>query len=134
MDKIIKIFKALSDETKLRILSLFIRNGREICVCELMDALQINQYTISKALAILKNAGLLITEKKGLWAYYQLNKNYPENKRLFNFLKIFFDDRVFSEDEKRLNDRFLLRENDKCVVGIVPKGDLIKMIKEKTKE
>lgn len=133
MNKKLKIFKALSDETKIRIINLFIRSGQEICVCEIMDALQISQYTISKALAVLKEAGFLTTEKNGLWVYYKLNRDYSENIKLFNFLKIFLDDGVFQEDEKRLNDRLLLRENDKCVVGIVPQEDLHRMIKEKTK-
>ena len=98
-----------------------------------MDALQINQYTISKSLAILKTVGLVTVEKNGLWAYYKLNRYHTENIELFNFLKIFLDDDVFQEDEKRLNDRLLLRENDKCVVGIIPQEDLHRMIKEKTK-
>lgn len=131
MEKTVEKFKALSDETRLRILNLFIKSGQNLCVCELMDALQFPQYAISKALNILKNADLFTTEKEGTWVYYQLNKNDQQNINLFNFLKNFLSTELFSDDEKRLNDRLILRENDKCVVGIIPEEDLLKLIKEK---
>ncbi|MGQ9643748.1 MAG: ArsR/SmtB family transcription factor [Ignavibacterium sp.] len=132
MDKIIEKFKALSDETRLRIINLFIKSERNLCVCELMDALQLPQYTISKSLNILKSAGLFTTEKEGTWVYYKLNKDEQQNKSLFNFLKNYLRAYSFSEDEKRLNDRLILRENGKCVVGIIPEEELLKLIKEKS--
>jgi len=64
MNKTVEKFKALSDETRLRIINLFIKSGRNLCVCELMDALQLPQYAISKALNILKSADFFTTEKK----------------------------------------------------------------------
>ncbi|MGQ9799961.1 MAG: ArsR/SmtB family transcription factor [Ignavibacterium sp.] len=132
MDKIIEKFKALSDETRLRIINLFIKSERNLCVCELMDALQLPQYTISKSLNILKSAGLFTTKKEGTWVYYKLNKDEQQNKSLFNFLKNYLRAYSFSEDEKRLNDRLILRENGKCVVGIIPEEELLKLIKEKS--
>ena len=132
MKNTVEIFKSLSDETRLRIVNLFIKSGRNLCVCELMDSLQIPQYSISKALIILKNVGLLISEKKGTWVYYELNRSIRQNKNLFAFLRNYLSDEIFSEDERRLNNRLLLRESDKCVVGIIPEIDLLKMIKRKT--
>jgi ArsR family transcriptional regulator len=132
MEQITKIFKALSDETRLRIINLFIKSNQQICVCELMDALKLPQYTISKALGVLKTSGLLIYEKEGLWAYYKLNKT-KENLLLFNFLKQYLLDDVMKEDEKRLEQRLLLRENNRCVIGIVSENKLKKIIKEKSK-
>lgn len=134
MEKILEKFKALSDETRLRIINLFLKSGRDLCVCELMDAMQLPQYTISKALNNLKSAGLFTTEKEGTWVYYKLLKNDQQNKSLFSFLKNYLNTEKFLEDEKRLLDRLLLRENDKCVVGIIPEEDLLKLIKEKTEE
>jgi ArsR family transcriptional regulator len=131
MDNIIDKFKALSDETRVRIINLFIKSGKNLCVCELMDALLLPQYTISKALTILKNADFFTTEKDSTWIYYQLNNSILQNKNLFNFLKSNLDAEIFSQDEKRLNSRLLLRANNRCVVGIVPERDLRKMIKEK---
>jgi ArsR family transcriptional regulator len=132
MEKIVEKFKALSDETRLRIINLFIKSRRNLCVCELMDALQLPQYAISKALNILKNSELFTTEKEGTWVYYHLTKDNPVNKSLFNFLKNYLGSEIFLQDETRLEARLLLRENDKCVVGIIPESDLLKMIKQKT--
>ncbi len=132
MNKTVEKFKALSDETRLRIINLFIKSGRNLCVCELMDALQLPQYAISKALNILKSADFFTTEKEGTWVYYQLNKEIPENKSLFTLLRNQLDDKTYAEDEERLNKRLLLREKDRCVVGIIPEEDLFKLIKEKT--
>lgn len=130
MRRIINCFKALSDETRLRILNLFVKSSKNLCVCELMDALLLPQYTISKALNVLKNAELLIAEKEGTWVYYKLNKDNSENKSLFAFLKNYLSNEIFVEDELRLNDRLLLREGNKCVVGIIPEKKLSKLIKK----
>lgn len=132
MEKTIEKFKALSDETRLRIMNLFIKSERNLCVCELMNALQIPQYAVSKSLNILRSAGLFTTEKEGTWVYYKLNKNDQQNKSLFNFLKNYLSVDLFLKDEKRLNDRLILRENNKCVIGIIPKEELLKLIKEKS--
>lgn len=131
MEKTVEKFKALSDEIRLRVFNLFIKSGRNLCVCELMDSLQLPQYAISKALTVLRNAGFFTTEKEGTWVYYKLNKDNPENKSLFTFLKSFLENKIFSEDEARLNKRLLLRQKDRCVVGIIPESDLLKMIKQK---
>ena len=131
METKIDVLRALGDETRLRIINLFIKSGHVLCVCELMDALKIPQYAVSKALTIIKNAGLLTAEKKGTWVYYELNKDIVQNKNLFNFLKNYLSDKIYLDDELRLNDRLLLREGNKCVVGIIPKSDLKKMIKQK---
>jgi len=131
MEKTVEKFKALSDEIRLRIINLFIKSDINLCVCELMDAIQIPQYSISKALNILKNADFFKTEKEGTWVYYQLNKDTPDNNSLFSFLKKYLNNSNFLDDETRLNDRLTLRKNNRCVVGIIPEGDLLKMIKQK---
>lgn len=132
IEQITKTFKAISDETRIRIINLFIKSNEKICVCELMDALKLPQYKISKALGVLKNSRLLTYEKEGLWAYYKLNKT-KENLLLFNFLKNYLSDDVMKEDEKRLEQRLLLRENNRCVIGVIPENKLKKIIKEKQK-
>jgi len=132
MEKTIEKFKALSDETRLRVFNLFIKSGKNLCVCELMDALQLPQYSISKALTVLRSADFFTTEKEGTWVYYTLTKDDPLNKNLFNFLKNYLSNEIFLEDESRLNNRLKLREKDRCVIGIIPEEDLFKLIKEKT--
>jgi len=127
----INVLRALADETRLRVINLFIKSGQNLCVCELMDALKVPQYAVSKALSIIRNANLLVAEKEGTWVYYELNKSTVENKNLFAFLKNYLSNGIFLEDELRLNERLLLREENKCVVGIIPEKDLLKMIKQK---
>jgi len=68
----VDIFKALSDETRLRILHLFIKSGEELCVCELTDSLEVTQYNVSRHLKVLATAGLLNREKEGRWVYFRL--------------------------------------------------------------
>jgi DNA-binding transcriptional ArsR family regulator len=63
-----RIFKALADETRLRILGLLA--AREMCVCEVMVALELTQPTASHHLGILENAGLVKNRKEGKWVFY----------------------------------------------------------------
>lgn len=65
-----RIFKALSDETRLRILCLLLEG--ELCVCDIMDVLQLPQSTVSRHLAYLKNVGLVDDRRCGVWMYYSL--------------------------------------------------------------
>jgi len=70
-------FKCLSDETRLNATLLIFREG-ELCVCELMAALDDSQPKISRHLAQLRNCGVLDDERRGLWVYYSLAKNLPQ--------------------------------------------------------
>ena len=65
-----KFFKALADVTRLRILGLLA--FREMCVCEIMVALNLTQPTASHHLGILANVGLLRDRKEGKWVFYSL--------------------------------------------------------------
>jgi ArsR family transcriptional regulator len=66
-----KVFKALADENRLRILSLL--TTREMCVCEVMVALDLTQPTASHHLRILENVGLVKDRKEGKWVFYNLS-------------------------------------------------------------
>ncbi|MPM19727.1 hypothetical protein SDC9_66153 [bioreactor metagenome] len=79
------IFKALSDETRQRILSL-IMDG-EMCVCEIEHCLGLTQSNASRHLTTLKNAGILSSSKQAQWAYYRLSEEFrSENPQLVNYL------------------------------------------------
>jgi ArsR family transcriptional regulator len=67
----VKAFKALSDETRLRILKILLE--RECCVCEVMQALDISQTRASRNLAALYDAGFLRLRKEGLWSLYSID-------------------------------------------------------------
>jgi ArsR family transcriptional regulator len=65
-----RLFRALSDKTRLRILNLLLSG--ELCVCDLVSVLGIPQPTASRHLAYLRRAGLVTGRKDGVWCYYQL--------------------------------------------------------------
>lgn len=69
-DKQSRFFKALADETRLRILKLL--GTREMCVCEVMVALGLTQPTASHHLGILENVGLVKYRKEGKWVFYSI--------------------------------------------------------------
>ena len=72
MKDIVKVFKTLSDDTRLRMLNLL--KQRECCVCEVMQALLISQTRASRNLRILYDAGFLKLRKEGLWALYSIDE------------------------------------------------------------
>ncbi|MFP5298820.1 MAG: ArsR/SmtB family transcription factor [Actinomycetota bacterium] len=66
-------FKVLGDAARLRLLSLIATHpGREACVCDLVEPLDVSQPTVSHHLKVLHEAGLLEREKRGTWVYYRL--------------------------------------------------------------
>ena len=68
-----KVFKALGDPVRLRLLSMIAsRAGSEVCVCDLTPAFGLSQPTISHHLKLLRQAGLIDCERRGTWVYYWL--------------------------------------------------------------
>lgn len=66
-------FKALGDPVRLRLLSLIAAaGGDEVCVCELTPAFELSQPTISHHLKVLREAGLLTSERRATWVYYRI--------------------------------------------------------------
>ena len=67
-----KVFKALGDPVRLRLLSMIASRGEggEVCVCELTPAFDLSQPTISHHLKLLRQAGLIDCERRGTWVYY----------------------------------------------------------------
>ena len=72
MQDLIKAMKALSDETRLRILNVLLE--KECCVCEVMQTLDISQTRASRNLSALYDAGFLGLRKDGLWSLYSIDK------------------------------------------------------------
>jgi len=70
MKDLAKLFAALADENRLRLLHL-LKDG-EVCVCHLQEVLQTNQPKISRHLAYLRRAGLVAARKDGRWTHYRL--------------------------------------------------------------
>ncbi len=71
-EQIAPLLKALADPVRLRLMSLVASDeGGEACVCDLNDAFDLSQPTISHHLKVLHDAGLLDREKRGVWVYYR---------------------------------------------------------------
>jgi ArsR family transcriptional regulator len=67
------MLKALSDPVRLRLLSVVASHtGGESCVCDLSVGIEVSQPTISHHLKVLRNAGLLVSERRGSWVYYRV--------------------------------------------------------------
>jgi len=103
MHGLIKALKALSDETRLRILNLLLE--RECCVCEVMQALNVSQTRASRNLGILYDAGFLKLRKDGLWSLYSIDRDgmleYPPYL-LEAVKKTLKDNRLVVQDSERL--------------------------------
>ncbi|VAX08818.1 Arsenical resistance operon repressor [hydrothermal vent metagenome] len=69
-------FRMLADATRLRCLMLMQAEG-ELCVCELTHALNLSQPKISRHLAHLREAGVLVSRRTGTWMYYRINPELP---------------------------------------------------------
>ena len=114
MPEITDVFKALSDRTRLRLLKL-LTSGKEYCVCELVDALQVRQYTVSRHLAILRGLGLVQVRRKGDLACYRLIRPQAEPvEAVLACLADHLDGEEFQADHRRLEERCRLGVDGKC--------------------
>ncbi len=101
MHELIKATKALSDETRLRALNLFLE--RECCVCEVMQALDISQSQASRILSALYDAGFLRRRKEGLWVFYSIDETKEFYAELISAVrKALKGNKVVERDLERL--------------------------------
>ena len=112
---LVKVFKALSDETRIRLLKLL--QQRELCVCEIMQALDMTQSRVSRNLGILKDAGLVKDRRDGLWVHYSLNEDSFDNYAgpVMELVKHWLDD-----DSAVLNDQLELSKSVKLSEEVEP--------------
>jgi ArsR family transcriptional regulator len=73
-----RLFKALGDPARVRIVNLMATTGQPMCGCDLEEPLGLSQPTVSFHLKKLFDAGLLLREKRGVWAYWSLNPEATE--------------------------------------------------------
>jgi ArsR family transcriptional regulator, arsenate/arsenite/antimonite-responsive transcriptional repressor len=115
------LFAALADRVRLRIACCLSASSGELCVCELGDALQLPQPTVSRQLRIMKNAGLVDERREGRWMYYRLsNTEHPLLKPILCCVEetCSCGDSDIQSDLGRLKSRLALRQGGKCVVGL----------------
>jgi len=104
VQELIVIFKALSDETRLRIIKLL--EADELCVCDITAALDMVQPKVSFHLGTLKDAGLIKDRKQGKWTHYSLNGTDLFKRMLIVSVCERAGGGVITEDRRRL-ERFL---------------------------
>ena len=99
----IEIYKALSDESRLRILNLLLQT--KLCVCEIEVVLDISQSNASRHLSKLKNAEIIVSKKEAQWVYHDMNEEFMrENKNLCRHLRKKFNiNELFLEDIRKLD-------------------------------
>ena len=116
MRELIKAYKALSDESRLRVLNLLME--RECCVCEVMQALEISQSKASRILSALYDAGFLKLRKEGLWSLYSIDRD-GMSRHLREILEA--NREAFQSDKQMEEDRENLKKAERigpaCVTG-----------------
>ena len=111
MQNEIQLFKALSDGTRLRMLLLLLNNG-ELCVCDIMESLQIPQSTASRHLALLRSAGLVEGERHGTWMYYRVIEDKTLGSAVLTSLKQYGSTLETAADDNSRCEEFLSHKND----------------------
>jgi ArsR family transcriptional regulator len=103
MRTLVKVFKALSDGSRIRILKML--EQRQLCVCEITEVLELASSTVSKHLSILRDAELILDEKEGKWVNYYLNQDkYNEYvSKLLPLIKSWLPkDRIILHDKEKV--------------------------------
>jgi len=114
MQELAGIFKALSDETRLRVIKL-LENG-ELCVCDIFTALNMSQPKVSFHLNVLKEAGFLKDRKQGRWTHYRLDDSDFFRRFLLMSVLEKIPKETVAGDRNRLDD---------FLQGKTPKGNVV---------
>ncbi len=116
---IVAVLSALADPTRLRLIRLLLQE--ELCVCELVDALRIPQYKVSRHLGKLRGVGLVEARRNGRWMYYGIGRRAALNgfhQDLLKAIDVHVDGSPeIRGDTARLSRRLTMRRAGRCVVG-----------------
>ena len=112
------LFGALGDRLRLRLACCLLTIKEGLCVCELVDALNVSQPNASRHLKLLKGAGLVEEDRDGRWVYYRLkDADHAFFKNIRCCIETVCCCSDIQEDLRRLRARLKLRRGGKCVVG-----------------
>ena|ERR1700758_4986290 len=112
------LFDALSDRLRLRLACCLLSVEAGLCVCELVEALQVSQPNASRHLKLMKAANLVEEERDGRWVYYRLkDAENPLFKNIRGCIETVCCCADIQEDLRRLRLRLKLRRDGRCVVG-----------------
>lgn len=120
MRELARLLAGIADPTRLRLLRLL--QGRELCVCELVDALRLPQYAVSRQLRELRAMGLAEARRDGRWMHYRLGPAVactPFVQALIDLISREWEEHPSCrQDDARLARRIGLRRSGQCVVGM----------------
>jgi ArsR family transcriptional regulator len=119
MRLLVDTFKAIAEETRLRLLNLLLHHSDiEICACELIDTLEKPQYTISRHMSVLRKANLVVDKREGVSLFYKLSPQAQDLKaallKLLDTLGT--NDNVLEKDLFRMRELLAKRVDGKCVI------------------
>ena len=113
-----KLFSAQSDRLRLRLACCLLTVKEGLCVCELVDALEVSQPNASRHLKLMKVAGLVEEDRDGRWVYYRLkDAEHPFFKNIRCCIETVCCCGDIQDDLRRLRSRLKLRRGGRCVVG-----------------
>ncbi|MBI2891603.1 MAG: winged helix-turn-helix transcriptional regulator [Nitrospirae bacterium] len=115
----VEALQSLADPTRLRIVRLLADSRKELCVCELVDALESPQYNVSRHLRVLRQAGLVTERKEGRWVYYGLSPGPDRFRSILVSAIQSIPESTLAKDRKELAGRLKIREGGKCLKGIL---------------
>jgi ArsR family transcriptional regulator len=116
------LFRVLANEDRLRIFCLIIHSGQRLCVCEIVDAIGLPQYQVSKHLRLLREAELIRGEHQGRWTYYSLAPG-ERVEGVARFLGRAIAPDAFTAELAVLKQRLALRQDGRCVYSPQEKKD-----------
>lgn len=104
MVNLAEFLKALSDETRLRIMALLFQ--KEMCVCEICDVIDESQPKVSRHLAKLRDANLVRDERQGQWVFYYLNIDDKTAAEIMStIIRNINEHPILSKDMQKLNEK-----------------------------
>jgi ArsR family transcriptional regulator, arsenate/arsenite/antimonite-responsive transcriptional repressor len=115
MRSLMAVTKALADENRVRVLVAL--GPGELCVCQIVELLGLAPSTVSKHMAILKQARLVDSRKEGRWMFYRLDEDAApaESEEMIALVaRLLADDRRIREDAKRLKQILKLDRDELC--------------------
>jgi ArsR family transcriptional regulator len=77
-ERMAAVAKALGDPIRIQLVDVLRQHAGEVCVCELVPLFDLSQPTVSHHLKVLRDAGIVGSERRGLWAYYYVNRDQVE--------------------------------------------------------
>ena len=101
MEKLISVFKALSDRNRLRVFAALMTH-EELCACQITELLQVTGATASRHMGVMLSAGLIESRKDGRWVYYQLRTDNISFASIQEWIQYEFEQNSVIQADKKL--------------------------------